>query len=212
MLVLAATVLGPLPTVYRSHNAFTSHPDYYAPPLPRLAPERVPAFYRFLADRPDELVVGESPHIQGWFQTAQGFYQNIHRKEVKVLTDQAMFQAPGMRFESLLPLESEGCASEFLDYVIVHKSYLDEIFFVDPSPHVRRDLRQIPESSRRRARLSARSEQVRLRCRNDPHLVSIYEDDWLEVFASGEENARRYAEWSAQVGQDVPFSGNPRYK
>jgi hypothetical protein len=195
VLLLAATLLGPLPIVYRSHNGFTSHPDYYAPPMPRLVPERVPVFYRFLADLPHDVVVGESPHTRGWFRTAQGFYQNIHRKEVKVLTDQAVFRAPGMRFESLLPLGDEGCASAVLDYVIVHKRFLEEISFVDPSPHVRRDLRKIPESSGKALRLRKRSEEVQARCREDPLLVPIYEDEWLEVFARGDENARRYKGW-----------------
>jgi len=195
VLLLAATLLGPLPTVYRSHNGFTGHPDYYAPPMPRLVPDRVPAFYRFLADLPDDVVVGESPHTRGWFRTAQGFYQNIHRKEIKVLTDQAVFGAPGMRFESLLPLGSEGFPSAGLDYVIVHKRFLAEISYVDPSPHVRRDLREIPESSGKALRLRKRSEKIQKLCREDPHLVPIYEDEWLEVFARGDPNVRRYEGW-----------------
>jgi len=197
LLVLVVTLLGPLPIVYRSHNGFTSHPDYYAPPLPRLIPERVPAFYRFLADLTDDVVLGEAPHTTGWFQTIQGFYQNIHRKEIKVLTDQAVFHAPGMRFKSLLPFGSAGCAAEELDYVIVHKRFLEEASFVDPAPHVRRDLHRIPESSRRASRFRKRSEDVQARCREDPRLQSIYEDEWLEVFARGAQNRRRYAGWSA---------------
>ncbi len=198
VLLIAATLVGPLPMIYRSHNAFTSHPDYYAPPLPRLLPERVPSFYRFLAEIPDDLVVGETPHTRGWFRTSQGFYQNLHRKEIKVITDQEVFRSPGLQFESLVIPREDGCSSEAMDYVIVHKRFQEEISFVNPVPHVRRDLHEIRESSGKARRLRKRSETMQTLCRKDAQLTPIHEDDWLDVFARGQENVRRFQEWQSR--------------
>ena len=76
---------GPLPTVFRSPNAFTNRIEYYAPPYLRVDPMRIPSVYTRLSKMESEVRIAEFPWLKQWRHTVYADYQDHHRKPVRVL-------------------------------------------------------------------------------------------------------------------------------
>lgn len=177
---------GPLPTVFRSPNAFTNRIEYYAPPHLRVDPSRIPSIYASLSKMESDVRIAEFPWLKQWRHTVYADYQSLHGKPVKTLSWDPMFRGDGVEFRSVISVdELEFHLGEF-DYVIVHKSIDVEI------PYVRGWTIQTLDRETSNSVPEARSPSGQaLPDKLASGLWKAHEDEWLSVHATSELALRR---------------------
>lgn len=142
LLVALLAASGPLRRIHASPNDFTNHASYQADYEPgryfeRFRPDRVPAFYETLAQRPPgSVTVLEAPWYFYWHDLA--WLQRLHRQNVVVgFVDEGRDAArvgevprnrTGIRLRNALHVaDTDGIRARGVDYVILHRDAFGEM-------------------------------------------------------------------------------------
>lgn len=168
-------------------NAFTSHTFNYEWPHWFVDRDAIPSFYQYLADSSSAAAIVEAPYIKQFGRNYYGHLQKEHRKPVRVLSNDPLFRAPGIRFRSVLPLKGPNTSYQDCDYLVVHLNPRKE-WYVLTARYAGRNRRSPPDEAiyRRNA------ESVLNEVRADPRLKFVHQDDWIAVFAINEAAEMRW--------------------
>jgi hypothetical protein len=179
---------GPLPTVFGSPNAFTSHPDDHAPPVPDFREARAPGAYEAIGRIQGEAAVVEVPWTRAFRFTPYAYYQRIHGRPVWSATDFPLFSSPGLAFSTVRPVASLENRSLDADYVVIHKRVADEMLHLAPGHHAgRARIGKKPKVPRRLRTLHDRTTaRALIAAEGNEGLTRVYEDEWVVVFATDE--------------------------
>jgi hypothetical protein len=191
VLLAIVACVGPLPSTRLRVQNFANHPEHYTPPYPSLRVEAMPDIYQFLASL-DDAPVMEVPWPQAYLRNPYAAYQERHGQRVRTAAGGPVFREAGVRFATVIPIETLRTAELSEDYVIIHRALLDENeatverFIPAQFAQGKGYLDRVFREARDRARDA---------CEENPELRLAYQDRWTSVYARGPVAEQRLRDW-----------------
>ena len=175
--ILGGASLGPLPTLLREENAFTSQPAALVTQAFDHDSGAGSNFYATLPESPPRVLV-EVPWVLEWPLAIPAHYQAGHGHVVRALTAFWTFREPGVALRAHVPWLGNVPQLDGVSAVIVHTDLVAEWSALTGGPVVMPQARLEEAASRYRADAQA-IERWLVR---QPTWRLDYEDDWVRVY------------------------------
>ncbi len=180
-------------------NAFTNHTFNYEWPHWFVDRDAISPFYRYLADSPSKAAIVEAPYIKQFGRNYYAHLQKEHRKPVRVLSNDPLFRAPGIRFKSVIPLKGLNTSYQDCDYLVLHRNPRKE-WYALTTRYAGRKRRSPPDEATYRRN----AESVLNEVHADPRLKFVHQDDWITVFAINEAAEKNWMAFLQRTQGAIP--------
>lgn len=190
VLIVAVLLLAntPPPRPFSAPNAFTSHKFYFEPPRWVIQEDRVPRFYRFLADAAHDEAVIEAPWVPYWRLCLYGAYQERHGHNVSCVTTDPVFASRRLGFRTVFPPTMQRLHDSGAAYIVVHRDVLQELVGVASADWDR-------PLEPRANRLRQEAQEILAFCKSAEGLKQVFQDRYITVFALSAEAFQTADAW-----------------
>ena len=158
-------------------------------------------FYTFLAESDDDITIMEAPSISTSPTSLHLFasYQVGHRQRVVLLNRRAAYKgkSEGVELNSIRPLkQSIGLGLEGIDYIIVHRDFIDERRRLMESSGV--ELRNPVLGTQTERELKDKAARLVEEFDNDDTYLPVLRTQLVAIFAVTPDAVEAYRSWNAE--------------